>query len=368
GQQHSYRMRPQMRVEGIPHLAGADLSLKINVRHLPQRMDACIRPARPCRLHRRAVERLRRGFEDLLHRRDALLSLPAGEGAAIVFERQLETHRSGRSERIWKNQAARHGRAVAKADREEMRALVGRLKLAGRIQVETEARIESLVTEHEDKRCAGVADDFESAFDQPGPDSLALDPGVDGHGAKPHRAELPEHANRVEQDMADDLSVLFRNQFEQDVTVLFQPPDDGGLVGLAEGASIQIEDRIAIFRLRLPHHKFCVAHASLHPLPIGEPRWKSSAVIVPFPARCNRLIRTAPDPHATRSLSSRTSPGLPSPASAVACSALMRWRPCESGSSNHAPGKGDRPRMRDATSLAGRAQSIRASAAVTLAA
>ena len=96
--QHRHRMRPQMGVQRVPHLVGADRLDEIEVRNLPQ---SHARP-HPCGLHRvtctGAPSSASRGFLDnLLNRGRIILALPARKGAAVIFQRQFVSRQDPRS-------------------------------------------------------------------------------------------------------------------------------------------------------------------------------------------------------------------------------------------------------------------------------
>src|SRR5262249_40206558 len=143
-----------------------------------------------------------------------------------------------------------------------------------------------------------------------------------------------------------------------DLAVLLELLDDARLVGLAEGGGVEVEHGLAVGGLEGADDGF--GHSCV-PFGIFAPRWNSSAVTTVLPARCSRVRRTAPSGQAPGSWSSPASPGSPLPASARAWSTLIL---CPS-SSNHAPGKGERPRICAETSCAGLSQPILLSAGNT---
>src|SRR5690606_2477467 len=136
------------------------------------------------------------------------------------------------------------------------------------------------------------------------------------------------------------------------------------LVGL--GLEAVVARAVVLQRQPVARHQ-----PSTVPAGMAKPRSSSSAGWAALPGRCTVSRRTTPSPQATRRPPSRpassTSPGAPSPGPETRdINALTRTGPSGPGASNHAPGKGDRPRMWQSISAAGRVQSMRASAGVIL--
>mgnify|MGYP003418172734 CR=1 FL=1 len=71
------------------------------------------------------------------------------------------------------------------------------------------------MTEHEDDRHAGLLHVHHALADEEGADAFALHPWVDAHRAEAGGAEFAEYAERIKQDVADDLAVVFGDQLEQ---------------------------------------------------------------------------------------------------------------------------------------------------------
>src|ERR1700710_720146 len=126
-------------------------------------------------------------------------------------------------------------------------------------------------------------------------------------------------------------------------------------------------DRLAAV-LTLPAHEIRAVifnenaiprHRQPNTMPGGKakPRKTSLASIADFPGRCRRVKRTAPSPQAMVSASSRMVPGAPDPDAGAQLRILVR----SPFTSLQAPGKGDKPRIRQSTSRAGLLQSMRAS-------
>ena len=99
------------------------------------------------------------------------------------------------------------------------------------------------------------------------------------------------------------------------------------------------------------------AHVNCEPAGIGNPRSRSAAPRVRFPGLCASRMRIAPEPQATRSRSSRATPGAPPPP----LSSASRIRTRSSPSRLHAAGRGLSARMRRRTAAASCCQSIRSS-------
>ena len=90
-------------------------------------------------------------------------------------------------------------------------------------------------------------------------------------GPSPTGAQLAEHADGIEQDVADDLSVLVRDQFEQDVAVLLKLGDDVRFVRPTEGAGVEIENCFA-GPPAVASRIHPLAHESLRPWAMRAPR------------------------------------------------------------------------------------------------
>src|SRR5690606_10963174 len=123
-----------------------------------------------------------------------------------------------------------------------------------------------------------------------------------------HRREpavLSDHVESGEQDVADHLSLLLGDQFQDGVAAGDQRVHQARFGGLPEGLLLDQPDRLAIPGLGAPysHH----AHASLSPLANLAPRMNSPAGTGLPPARCSSTSRTAPLPQAIVSASSRIS-------------------------------------------------------------
>src|ERR1700761_6615493 len=102
-------------------------------------------------------------------------------------------------------------------------------------------------------------------------------------------------------------------------------------------------------------------HQSARAGSVPTPRRNVAASIAALPSRCTSVSRTAPSPHAIVR-SGSTVPGAPDTLANVERNALIRTGAPLSSNSNHAPGKGDMPRIRLCTSATGSDQSIRVSA------
>src|SRR5262245_58714273 len=112
---------------------------------------------------------------------------------------------------------------MAKANGHEVRALVLALEVPGRFDGEAEARIIFLVPQHEHDGHAGILRLVESEIDEFGAYALFLEFRIDAHRPEPEPAELLEHAYREEHDVADDLPLPLRHEFEPDLLLLLQP-------------------------------------------------------------------------------------------------------------------------------------------------
>src|SRR5262245_27570982 len=82
-------MRAQVRVERIAHLVGAKLLLEIEMRDLPGGVDAGVGAASARDGNRCSIKRARSVLHHLLDGQQAILPLPAGEGAAVILYSQL---------------------------------------------------------------------------------------------------------------------------------------------------------------------------------------------------------------------------------------------------------------------------------------
>ncbi len=96
GGQHGDGRRAQVGVERIGELVGPHLALQIEVHDLPEGVHTGVGAPGGVAGHGLAAEAVDRLFEGLLHARPVVLTLPADEGAAVVFQHQLEAgHDSG---------------------------------------------------------------------------------------------------------------------------------------------------------------------------------------------------------------------------------------------------------------------------------
>src|SRR6185436_89171 len=133
--------------------------------------------------------------------------------------------------------------------------------------------------------------------------------GIDAHRPKAERAQLADHFDGKEQDMADDLAFAHGHDFQPDVFVGLKLLDNARLVLLLEGARVEVEHRLAVLRPEGSDDCLFLVHDSLRPREMRAPRWTSSAPICPFRARCKRVRCPAASPQATSRSSSSTSPG-----------------------------------------------------------
>src|SRR5690606_25766201 len=255
------------------------------------------------------------------------------------------------------DQPAAVGRLVP-GYRLERLALVVALEFGGALMRIAEAAVVGRFAEHQRQLFAGLLQPDMRLADKRAADAGAVKGRLHrqrrkGHGRKTLAAVL--YMKPREEDVADDLTLLLGHQFYHRVAAVHQRVDQSGLRLLAERMLLDEADRLAILRRGGPdrHH----AHDSLIPFSILVPRRNSSAVTGLPPARCNSATRTAPSAQATANRSSTTSPGAPAPADGAERKIFSRSALPPRIISHHAPGKGDRPRMRLWTSTAGCRQS-----------
>ena len=89
GGEHRHRLRAQMRRDGVAHGVGVPILGEVDMRHLAERMHARVGAPGPADLHALAAERLDRQHQCALHRGRRALHLPANEGSAVIFDREL---------------------------------------------------------------------------------------------------------------------------------------------------------------------------------------------------------------------------------------------------------------------------------------
>ena len=82
-------VRAEMGVERVAHLSGGERLQEIDVRDLPESVDAGVGAPRAGDDGGLAVERERGFFQRLLHGAGVVLPLPAGVPCAVVFDGEL---------------------------------------------------------------------------------------------------------------------------------------------------------------------------------------------------------------------------------------------------------------------------------------
>ena len=90
GGEHRDGMRPQMGIERVAHGVGVPGLGEIDMCDLAERVHAGIGAPSAMHMHGVAAERRDRGGEHALHRDAVVLHLPADEGAAVIFDGELE--------------------------------------------------------------------------------------------------------------------------------------------------------------------------------------------------------------------------------------------------------------------------------------